>query len=138
MNGTVIFVGIALFFIISGLINFVGDLEYKENSNSVFSSKEVNINEKEYYGTNVVGEQTIILNGLSTYKKREIWNKSPLKSEMMNFFPNFSLMSEFVEDRVVDDSDFKKKLLEKIKTTGEKYIGGAFTAEKAKAALSSD
>ena len=135
MNGTVIFGAIALFFIISGLINFIGDLEDEVDVKSNYSSKESK--NENYYGVDVVGEQTILLNGLSNSKKRELWNASPLKIEMLNFFPDFSLMREFVEGRMIDDSDFKKKLLEKIDKTEEEYIGGILTGQRAKATLSS-
>jgi len=135
MNGTMIFGGIILFFILSGLMNFVNDLHDDVDSKSNYSSQETNA--ENYYDINVVGEQTIVLSGLSKSKKREVWNKSTLKTEMMDFFPNFSLMSEFVEERMIDDSDFKKKLLEKIDSTEEKYISGVVTGERAKAALSS-
>ena len=135
MNGTMIFGGIILFFILSGLMNFVNDLHDDVDSKSNYSSQETNA--ENYYDINVVGEQTIVLSGLSKSKKREVWNKSTLKTEMMDFFPNFSLMSEFVEERMIDDSDFKKKLLEKIDSTEEKYISGVVTGERAKVALSS-
>ena len=135
MNGTMIFGGIILFFILSGLMNFVNDLHDDVDSKSNYSSQESNA--EKYYDINVVCEQTIVLSGLSKSKKREVWNKSTLKTEMMDFFPNFSLMSEFVEERMIDDSDFKKKLLEKIDSTEEKYISGVVTGERAKAALSS-
>jgi len=135
MNGTMIFGGIILFFILSGLMNFVNDLHDDVDSKSNYSSQETNA--ENYYDINVVGEQTIVLSGLSKSKKREVWNRSTLKTEMMDFFPNFSLMSEFVEERMIDDSDFKKKLLEKIESTEEKYISGVVTGERAKVALSS-
>ena len=135
MNGTMIFGGIILFFILSGLVNFVNDLHDDVDSKSNYSSQETNA--ENYYDINVVGEQTIVLSGLSKSKKREVWNRSTLKTEMMDFFPNFSLMSEFVEERMIDDSDFKKKLLEKIESTEEKYISGVVTGERAKVALSS-
>jgi hypothetical protein len=38
---------------------------------------------------------------------------------------------------MIDDSDFKKKLLDKIDSTEEKYIGGILTGQRAKATLSS-
>ncbi len=134
MNGTVIFGAIALFFIISGLINFIGDLQDEVDTKSNYNSKE--FKHENYYGVDVIGEKTILLNGLSNSKKKELWNASPLKIEMMNLFPDFSLMREFVEERMVDDSDFKKKLLEKIAKTEEEYIAGILTRQRAKAALS--
>jgi len=136
MNGTVIFGIIALFFILSGLTNFVNDLHDEVDHPSSYN-KSKQLNNEDYYDTNVVGEETIQLSGLSVAQKRELWNSSSLKSEMMSFFPDFSLMHEFVEERIIDDSNFKKKLLDKINSTEEEYIGGTLTGQRAKVALSS-
>jgi len=136
MNGTVVFGIIALFFILSGLINFINDIQNEVDEPSRYSRTE-QLENKNYYNINVVGEETILLSTLSESKKRELWNASNLKVEMMNFFPDFSLMHDFVEERMIDESDFKKKLLNKIESIEEKYISGTLTGQRAKAALSS-
>jgi hypothetical protein len=136
MNGTVIFGIIALFFILSGLVNFINDLQDEVDQPKSYD-KSTQLKNEDYYNFNVVGEQTILLSGLSKSKKRELWNSSNLKNEMMNFFPDFSLMHEFVEERIIDDSDFKQKLLDKINSVEEEYIGGTLTGQRAKATLSS-
>jgi hypothetical protein len=136
MNGTAIFGTIVLFFIISGLVNFINDIQDEVDHPKSYERIE-QLNDEDYYDTNVIGEETILLSGLSLSKKRKLWNESNLKIEMMSFFPDFSLMHEFVEDRIVDDSDFKKKLLEKIDSTEEEYISGTLTGQRAKSALSS-
>jgi len=136
MNGTVIFGIIALFFILSGLTNFISDLQDEVDQPSTYSSKNIQSKDENYYSENVVGEKTILLNGLQESKKKELWANSSLRTEMMEFFPDFSLMHEFVEERMVDDSSFKKKLLEKIDVTEEQYISGVLSGQRAKATLS--
>ena len=136
MNGTIIFGGIILFFIISGLINFVNVLHDEVDKPKNYQHREENKNEF-YSDVNVIGEQTIRLSGLSESKKKLVWNDSALKSEMLEFFPNFTGMKEFVLDRVVDDGDFKEKLLVKIDKVEEQYIGGAMTGQSVKSTLSS-
>jgi len=136
MNGTVIFGIIALFFILSGLVSFINDLQDEVDHPKSYD-RSTEIKNEDYYNINVVGDQTILLSGLSESKKRELWNSSNLKNEMMSFFPDFSLMHEFVAERIIDDSNFKKKLLDKIDSTEEEYIGGTLTGQRAKAALSS-
>jgi len=136
MNGTVIFGVIALFFILSGLIDFVNDLHDDVDIRSNYSTGK-KLNNEEYYDVDVVGETTLVLDSLSESKKKIVWNSSSLKIEMMNFFPNFSLMSELVEGRVIDGGEFKKILLKKLETTEEKYIGGVISGERAKSALNS-
>ena len=137
MNKTVILGGIILFFIVSNLINFINDLQEEVDQPSSYSKKVAQIDSEKYYETNVIGEQILVLNGLSEDKKREIWNISPLKREMMELFPKFSLMHNFVEERIIDDGDFKKNLLNKIDTTEEAYIGGSITGDRAKVLISS-
>jgi hypothetical protein len=136
MNGTVIFGAIALFFIVTGLTNFISDLQEEVDVPSKYNQKTIQLRDENYYSENIIGEKIISLNGLSESKKRELWHSSPLKKEMMTFFPDFSLMHEFVEDRMVDDSSFKKNLLDKIDSIEEEYIGGMITGQRAKATLS--
>ncbi len=136
MNGTVIFGVIALFFILSGLMNFINGLHDEVDTRSSYPTNKKSTSE-DYYAINVVGEKTLLLSDLSESKKINVWNTSALKIEMMDFFPDFLAMSELVEERVIDDGDFKQKLLKKIETTEEKYIGGVITGQSAKATLSS-
>ena len=137
MNKTIILGGIILFFIVSGLINFIGDLQDEVDQPSSYNKKTRQLDNEKYYDTNIVGEQIVLLSGLSELKKREIWNASLLKTEMMELFPKFSLMHDVVEERMIDDSDFKKNLLKKIVSTEEDYIGGSITGDRAKNLISS-
>lgn len=136
MNGTVIFGAIALFFILSALMGFVNDLHDDVESKSNYGHSQ-EVKSENYYDVNVVGEQTLVLSELSDLEKKRIWDASTLKIEMMDSFPDFSLMSELVKERIIDNSDFKKNLLKKIETTEEEYIGGVTTGQSVKATLSS-
>jgi hypothetical protein len=136
MNGTVIFGAIAMFFIISGLVSFVNDLHEDVDSHGNYhESKE--LNSENYYSYNVIGERTLDLMELSETDKLKVWNGSSLKIEMMELFPDFSLMGELIDDSMIENNGFKERLLRNIERTEEKYIGGVLTGQSAKAALSS-
>ena len=137
MNKTVVLGGIILFFIVSGLINFIDKLQEEVDNPSKYSENTTQLDNEKYYDANVVGEQIVLLNGLPISKKREVWNASLLKREMMELFPKFSLMHDMIEERMIDESDFKEGLLHTIESTEEAYIGGSITGERAKALISS-
>jgi len=137
MNKTVVLGGIIVFFIVSSLINFIGKLQEEVDKPSTYSKQTAQVDNEQYYETNVVGEQIVLLSGLSISKKKEVWNASLLKAEMIEVFPKFSLMHDIVEERMIDDSDFKEDLLHTIESTEEAYIGGSITGERAKALISS-
>ena len=137
MNKTVVLGGIILFFIVSGLINFIDKLQEEVDNPSKYSENTTQLDNEKYYDANVVGEQIVLLNGLPISKKREVWNTSLLKREMMELFPKFSLMHDMIEERMIDESDFKEGLLHTIESTEEAYIGGSITGERAKALISS-
>lgn len=137
MNGTVIFGGVILFFIISGLVTFINELH--DDVDTSYSSKKMSHAKEEYsqlYTVNMYGEMTLVLTGLSERKKIKIWKESLLLEEMLKLFPNFTDMKRVVENRLVDDGSFKDKLLEKIMNIEDRYIGGLETGESARASLS--
>jgi len=133
MNGTVIFGGIILFFIISGLITFVNDL-HDEVDVSYGSTRSEN--NTKYKSINMYGEITLVLTDVDKLKKREVWKNSFLNREMLELFPNFTDMKTLVENRLVDDGLFKEELLQKIVDTEDRYIGGLETGQSARTSLS--
>ena len=138
MNGTVIFGGVALFFIISGLVTFVNDL-HDDVDVSYGSSQSKNSRYKEdqtYQGVNMYGEITLVLTDLGKSQKRDVWKESFLNQEMLELFPNFTDMKKLVENRLVDDGLFKEELLQKIVDIEDRYIGGLETGQSARTALS--
>jgi len=138
MNGTVIFGGIALFFIISGLITFVNDLNADVDVSYGFTSSKNSQSSQnhKYQGINMYGEMTLIVSDLDKLKKIKVWEKSLLNQEMLDLFPNFTNMKILVENRLVDDGLFKEELLEKIAKIEDRYIGGLETGQSARTSLS--
>ena len=139
MNGTLIFGGIALFFIISALITFVNDLHDDVDTTYGSTPQEYGAShgQNRYSGTNMFGEETLVLTTLGESEKKSVWNKSFLKNEVEGQFPNFSEMKQMVDERLVDSGAFKQTLLKKIEELEEGFISGTVTAESAQTALSS-
>jgi len=132
MNGTVIFSGIVIFFIVSGLISFVNDLQENIDVKSSYTK-----DTSEYYITNAFGDEILTLTGLSLEEKKRIWRDSELKNEMLELFPNFIEMKRLIEERIEADAIFKELLLKHLSNIEEQYIGGVSNGQSAKASLSS-
>lgn len=137
MNGTMIFTIVAVGFIISGLINFVQDLEDDTAYNSSTSGYVANHKKSEVYGHNIYGDKSLILTGLAEVEKQNIWKSSFLRDKMLALFPNFTDMKELIENCLIDDGLFKKELLEKLVTLEKRYIGGLETKQSVEISLSS-
>jgi len=135
MNRAIIVLSIVVLLMILGFTHYANYLE-NELTASYKQTKIEKSKSESYYDINFVGEKTLLLNELSEDEKKEVWNASTLKDEMVDFFPNFIKMSRFVNNRVIDNGLFKKKLLTKIKNTEEQFIVGAITGQSAKETLS--
>ena len=127
-----IFGGVILFFIISGLITFIDDLHDDVDVSYGYSESSI----YKEHTVNMYGETTLVLTDVNEARKKEIWKESFLHQEMLKLFPNFTDMKKLVENRLVDDGAFKKALLEKIADTEDRYIGGSETGQSARTALS--
>lgn len=126
MNKTVIVFGIIIFVIIFWLIGFVNTLHDDVDVSYGFNEKAI-----------VTGDVSYITSSkLSLKEKKSLWNKSNLKQEMLEFFPHFIQMKNFVEENMEDDDILKKELLSNIEFVEIEYIGGSFSIEKARTALS--
>jgi len=136
MNGTVIFGGVILFFIISGLITFIDDLQDDVDVSHGYSESNTYKDNNQFQAVNMYGETTLVLTDVNEARKKEIWKESFLHQEMLKLFPNFTDMKKLVENRLVDDGAFKNKLLQKIADTEDRYIGGLETGQSARTALS--
>ncbi|MBU1667602.1 hypothetical protein KKC13_04230 [bacterium] len=135
MNRAIILLSIVVLLMISGFMNYANYLQTEFTASLKCNTIEKSKSES-YYDINLVGEKTLLLSELAEDEKKEIWNASSLKYEMIDFFPNFIKMSTFVNDRVIDNGLFKEKLLANIKNTEEQFIGGKITGQSAKETLS--
>lgn len=135
MNRAISLLIIVVLLMISGFMNYADYLQQKIDNSMKLSQVEKSKSEI-YYDINVFGEKILLLSSLSEAEKKEIWNASVFKNEMMDFFPNFIQMSTFVNRQVIDNGLFKEALLNNIKNTEEQYIGGRITGQSAIETLS--
>jgi len=136
MNGTMVFAGVVIFIIVSWLTGFVNDLNDDVDVSYGFHEKALLTGDKSHYTVDMNGREVLQLHTLSMQEKKNLWNHSLLKEDMLALFPNFSEMNYFVNNQVEDDGFFKKKLLEHISAVQEAYIGGSLSDEQAKVKLS--
>ena len=93
---------------------------------------------KSYYSSeniDSVGNIILILNDISKEQKIIMWQNSSLKDEMMKDFPNLSIMSKFVNSRVIDNGEFKQKLIDYMENIQGQYLSGDITQEEFRKAL---
>jgi hypothetical protein len=131
MNGTMIVSAIIIFFIISGLVSFVNDLQEDVNQKSSYTKEETT-----HYIIDAAGESVLVLTGLSSSEKKVSWNASTVKEEMLALFPNFIEMKSLIDEKVEEEGSFKKMLLDNLSNVEESYIGGEINGQSAKASLS--
>jgi len=81
------------------------------------------------------GEELLILNGVSENKKILMWQNSPIKKEIIEYFPNMQKIYNEIENRVVDDGEFKERLLEYIDYIQGEFLSGNITQQELKKSL---
>ena len=136
MNGTMVFAGVVIFIIVSWLTGFVNELNEDVDVSYGFHEKALVTGDKSHYTVDTNGREVLQLHTLSMQEKKNLWNNSLLKEDMLTLFPNFSEIEYFVNNQVEDDGLFKEKLLNHIRAVQEAYIGGSLSDEQAKLKLS--
>jgi len=135
MNRTMIFAGVVIFIIVSWLTGFVNELHDDVDVSYGFHEKAVLTGDKSNYRVDVNGREVLQLQTLSMQEKKNLWNHSTLKNDMLALFPDFSEIDYFINNQVEDDGLFKQELLDHINHVEEEYIGGSISEEQAKASL---
>ena len=136
MNRTVLLGGIMIFLIVYWLIGFVNDLNRDFDVPKEVNNKTLVTQSQSHMSFNSNGNEVLLLNKLSVEEKKNLWNNSDLKVEMLEFFPHFIEMKDFVEEHIEDDGTFKTSLVSLIENIEFQYIGASLSAEKAKSELS--
>lgn len=136
MNGTMVVAGVVIFIIVSWLTGFVNELNEDVDVSYGFHEKALVTGDKSHYTVDTNGREVLQLHTLSMQEKKNLWNHSLLKEDMLALFPNFSEIEYFVNNQVEDDGLFKEKLLTHIGAVQEAYIGGRLSDEQAKSMLS--
>jgi DNA-binding ferritin-like protein len=116
------------------VFNFVSDVE-KDDPNTVISKDERKAKEfAKYYKTDAVGEWILDFRGAPLSKAKEVWSESPIRSEILENFPQFELMREIIDQKIVE-SEFRSYLLKKLDDVETEYFSGAIDSTKARKIL---
>lgn len=115
------------------LVGFIGDLQ-DEDDKLISQEKLIAKEDMSYHQKDVVGQTILIFKDVSFEKKLNIWKRSPLHQEFLDFFPNFTEMKAFINDRIVD-ADFQQRLSKIVDNTEDAFFSGEITQEQAKEKL---
>jgi len=110
-------------------------LEYDKLSSMTFHKSPV---EKTHYSNENIdsmGNTILVLNDIEKDQKVIRWQNSSLKEEMMRDFPNISIMSNFINSRIIDNGEFKQKLIDYMENIQGQYLSGDITQEELRKAL---
>ena len=82
----------------------------------------------------VLGEKIMDVSQADASTQKEVWNHSPLRSDMLVYFPQFDAMKSYVKMHVKGEP-LHSDLIRRIDEVYNAYIIGDIDAEKAKARL---
>jgi len=123
-------VGIGFFYMVT---NYVGKIQHEDDSfqNSAYQQEH---KYDQYYAEDTIGQAIIDASYADPEILLDIWDKSPLKPEFLELFPDFDTMKSFVRHRVRGEA-LINRLLVKINEIEDKFFSGKMNAEQAKRAL---
>jgi hypothetical protein len=126
-------------FIMSGVgflyfvTTFVGDIQAEEDK---YQNKAYQEEEKysQYDTVDSVGDTVLDVTGADTATQLKAWEKSSIKNDFLDTFPDFSTMKTFAKERVRGEP-LVTSLMKIINSVEDKYFSGTITAEQAKREL---
>jgi len=123
-------VGIGFFYVVT---HYVGDIQKEDEmyQNKAYQGEH---QYDQYYTTDSIGQDIIDVTLADTATQIKAWNKSRLKNEFLEIFPDFDTMRAFIKNRVRGEA-LIKKLTTQVNDVEDKFFSGAMNAEQAKRAL---
>ncbi len=115
------------------LVGFIGDLQ-DEDDKLLTQEKMIAKEDMSYHEKDVVGQTILVFSDDSCEKKIGVWKRSPLHQEFMDFFPNFSEMKAFINDRIID-AEFQQRLTKQVDDVEDAFFSGEITQEQVKEKL---
>ena len=128
-----------LLFVAAGIVflylvtRFVGDLQ-KDDGLQTEEYKQEHAYEQYYMEDSTIGETVLNVKSADETKQKEAWNHSPLRQQMMKYFPNFEQMKTFV-DLHVQGEPLHTKLMKHIDDVGDAYLSGDIGLDEVKRRL---
>jgi len=115
-------IGVGAYFLLTTFLEKIDD--------SPKSTKHQEKKENIYMGTNSVGDPMLKVSSLSHEKQIEVWNSSPVKTDILNSFPNFKIM-RMTSKQAIDGDYLKNKVYSEIEYIEGEYVSGQINREKA-------
>ena len=106
-------------------------LEYDSLSSKMSQFKLLSETNTSYTTDNYI-LQGLNLNSICDIRKVSQWNNSPIKVEVLSSFPNLQIMSKTINERIIDNSGFKDRLIAHIEYLHGEYILENITMEEYK------
>ncbi|NOR56507.1 MAG: hypothetical protein GQ531_09890 [Sulfurovum sp.] len=123
-------IGIGFMYLIT---RYVGDIQAEDDKYSNNAHAE-EMKYAQYNAVDSIGQDILDVTGVDATTQFKAWNKSTLKEEFLEIFPNFSEMQGFVKDRI-RGKILQDKLTHKLTDIEDKFFSGGMTAEEAKREL---
>jgi len=129
-----IFIAIGLGFLYF-VTSFVGDIQAEDDT---FANNDYKKEHKydAYKTVDNIGQDILDVTDADVKTQLGAWNKSLLKDEFLELFPNFTEMKSFIDDRVRGEI-LSTKLKALVTDTESKFLSGEITEEQAKRKLDS-
>jgi len=106
-------------------------LEYDSLSSKINKFKILTESNSSYFTDDYI-EQTLNINSITDAQKVIQWNNSSLKNDVLSNFPNLQIMSQTIKENMIDNSDFKDRLIAHIEYLHGEYILENITMEEYK------
>ncbi len=132
-KGFMIFIVIGIGFLYF-VTTFIGDIQAEDEA---YRNNDYNDERKydQYKATDSMGQDILNVSDANAETQLEVWNKSPLKEEFLELFPDFYEMKYFINNRIRGET-FKDKLSSQVKTIENNFFSGSITVDDAKYELS--
>lgn len=127
-----ILIGMGFFYVVTDFVEGIQEEDERYRNHDYDKAHQYD----KYQSEDSVGQVVLRVSELSSTKQVEAWQKSPLKEEWLQLFPDFSEMKHFIEDRV-EGEYVKTKLKTMVDKAEDDYFSGRVTVEKAKLMLDS-
>ena len=112
--------------------NLIGDIQDDdEKQRGTYNNKK---KYEQYYTVDIVGDSILDVQNIEVKKQIEVWNKSELKYEFIELFPNFDSMKRYIDGKIRGDA-LREKLLQTINDIEIQFISGTLSGEQSKAKL---
>jgi len=125
-------VGLGFIYLIS---QYVGDIQEEDKyfqNNDYIQKHQYDA----YQSVDSIGRTILNVMDVDEQTQIAVWNESSLKREFLELYPDFSLMKDFVKNRV-NGEPLKSKLLKLVDDTETKFFSGSLSTEEAKYKLKS-